>query len=118
MLAVFYYSTNGKNWTESNDWLTHNDECTWYSDSLDPVCAESGVFLRLVFYGNNLVGSIPPEVALLSDSLLSLRFENDKMLTGTIPTELGLLTNLAFFYFVDTALSGTIPSELGCLTQV
>ena len=117
-LAVLYYSTDGENWTNRDGWLTDNDECTWYSDSLDPVCAESGEFLRLVLYGNNLVGSIPPEVALLSDSLLSLRFKDEHMLNGTIPTELGLLTNLAFFYFVNTALSGTIPSELGRLTQV
>lgn len=34
-------------------------------------------------------------------------------LHGTIPTELGLLTNLDFFSLEGNDLTGTIPSELG-----
>jgi hypothetical protein len=113
-LAVFYYSTNGENWTESGGWLTDEDECTWFSEANNTVCDGNGDYFELNFERNNLVGSLPSELALLSDSLLSLVFEDD-MLTGTLATELGLLTNVEFFYFVNTGLNGTIPTELGQL---
>jgi hypothetical protein len=116
VLAVVYYSTNGESWTESDGWLTDDDECIWFSDSTRLVCDESGTFNRLVLYDNNLVGPLPPEVAMLSDSLLSLAFMDD-MLTGTLATELGLLSNLEAFFFVNTELNGTIPTELGRLTS-
>lgn len=35
------------------------------------------------------------------------------MLVGTMPTELGLLSNLECFSLSITSISGTIPSELG-----
>jgi hypothetical protein len=113
-LAVFYYSTNGETWTQSDGWLTDEDECTCFSDANNTVCDESGAYLQLNIEDNSLVGSIPSELALLSDSLLWLSFNND-MLTGTLGTELGLLTNVEFFHFLNTGLSGTIPTELGRL---
>jgi hypothetical protein len=36
---------------------------------------------------------------------------------GTIPTELGLMTNLETLLLFDTSLTGSIPSELGLLTN-
>jgi hypothetical protein len=110
-LAVFYYSTSGETWTKSYGWLTGQDECTWFSSAANPVCDESGVFLRLQLTDNNLAGSVPSELALLSDSLLALGFMNDEKVTGT----LGLLKNVESFIFQSTALSGTIPTELGRL---
>lgn len=74
VLATFYYSTNGARWTQSDGWLSDEDECTWYSLANKAFCSR-GAVARLVFYdkdsesGNNLVGSIPAEIALLSSSL-------------------------------------------------
>ena len=39
-------------------------------------------------------------------------------LTGTLPSELGLLTALTKLYLVDNALSGVLPTELGLLTAL
>jgi hypothetical protein len=69
VLAVFYYSTIGEEWTGSTDWLSDKDECKWASSAVDPVCNEAGAFLELVYDGNNLQGTIPVELGLLSDSL-------------------------------------------------
>jgi len=69
-LAVFYYSTNGDEWDTRTGWLTDNDECTWASFAIDPVCNdETGEYLELVIGANNLIGTVPIELALLSDSL-------------------------------------------------
>jgi hypothetical protein len=73
-LAVFYYSTSGENWTVSDSWLTDEDECTWVSDASSPVCDGNGAFLRLVLYDKNLVGQLPLELALLSNSLRKYDF--------------------------------------------
>lgn len=39
------------------------------------------------------------------------------MLTGTIATELGLLTKLRYFTLEGSSIGGTIPSELGQFTS-
>jgi hypothetical protein len=69
VLAVLYYSTSGDTWLENANWLSETSECTWYTDALDPICDENGRFLRIVLLGNNLQGTVPNELALLSDSL-------------------------------------------------
>lgn len=59
---------------------------------------------------NDLTGSLPTEVGQVRDlAILSLHFT---ALTGTLPTELGLLTNLLEFGHWGTAISGTIPEEI------
>ena len=45
-------------------------------------------------------------------------FRKDDGLTGTIPTELGWLTELTVFGVPDNSLTGTLPSELGHLRKV
>jgi Leucine-rich repeat (LRR) protein len=40
------------------------------------------------------------------------------LLTGTIPTELGKLTNLRMLSLSGNQLTGTIPSELGKLNNL
>lgn len=69
VLAVFYYSTNGDDWTDKNGWLTDDNECEWISWAVDEKCNDDGGFLRLAILDNNLIGTIPEELALLSDTL-------------------------------------------------
>jgi Leucine-rich repeat (LRR) protein len=62
---------------------------------------------------NGLTGTIPTELGLLT-GLMNLELPFNE-LTGTIPTELGLLTALTFLDLEVNALTGIIPSELGML---
>lgn len=56
---------------------------------------------------------IPTELGLLSSSITSLILYSNAHLTGTIPTELGLLTNLTHLSIRNNPkLTGTIPLEV------
>ena len=61
------------------------------------------------------MSSIPSELGLLHASLANLYLFNN-LLTGTIPTELGLLTFVNDLELFNNSLTGSIPSELGRLS--
>lgn len=69
-LSFTAFSTNGDDWLDNSDWLSNKDECTWATFAIDP----ASVFawwrvLELIMDANNLNGMIPPEIALLSNTL-------------------------------------------------
>jgi hypothetical protein len=69
-LATLYYSTNGGQWGSSTGWLSSEPECEWQTLSVSPsVCDDDGQLVALNLNANNLAGSIPPELNLLSASL-------------------------------------------------
>ena len=68
---------------------------------------------RLRLNRNNLSGTIPTELGNLTN-LERLDLEENQ-LSGTIPTDLGNLTNLEQLWLHKNQLSGTIPTELGNL---
>ncbi|CAB9511418.1 leucine rich repeat [Seminavis robusta] len=69
----------------------------------------------LVFIGNFLSGTIPESIWHLPLNTLAL---GQNQLTGTIPTEIGLLSNLTYLSLAFNGFSGEIPSQIGFLTDV
>ena len=67
---------------------------------------------KLELHGNQLSGSIPAELGNLSD--LEWLDLNSNQLSGSIPAELGNL-NAWFLFLSNNRLSGGIPAELGNL---
>ena len=61
-------------------------------------------------HGNQLTGSIPPELGGLSN-LEGLSLEQNQ-LTGNIPVELGRLSNPRYLGLQDNQPTGCIPTEL------
>ena len=61
-------------------------------------------------------GSIPGELGQLTN-LEYLSLFNNKLI-GSIPSELGQLTNLEYLTLANNHLTGSIPAELGKLTNV
>ena len=70
----------------------------------------------LVLSGNELSGSIPPEIGNLTN-LTTLSLVNSQ-LTGEIPPEIGNLTNLTTLNLMNNQLTGEIPPEIGNLTNL
>ena len=75
-----------------------------------------GQVVRVVLASNGLAGSIPPELGGLTNlNVLDLR---NNQLTGTIPPELGNLLDLGLLHLRSNQLTGTIPAELGNLSNL
>jgi len=80
VLIAVYESTDGPNWNINDKWLTSAEIGEWYGVTLD----ETGRVTGLNLAGNDLAGSIPPELGSLPN-LNSLRLGQNP-LTGCIPT--------------------------------
>ena len=108
-LAALYEAAGGSNWTHSAGWLTDAPLGEWFGVETDA----SGRVTKLGLGGNNLSGSIPPELGDLA-SLTTLELYTNG-LSGSIPPELGNLASLTLLDLGENNLSGSIPPELGNL---
>ena len=75
---------------------------------------ESTFYIDLYYQGK--FGSIPPEIGCLTN-LTELQLQQNQ-LTGEIPPEIGNLTNLTYLYLGFNQLTGEIPPEIGNLTNL
>ena len=119
-LVALYNSTNGAGWTNNTDWLQTDTPCSWFG-----VTCGSGYVTSLSLgslwngseiVSNGLIGTIPTQLGNLTN-LTTLDF-NYNQLSGSIPPQLGNLTNLTLLDLDNNQLSGSIPTQLGNLTNL
>ncbi|CAB9501759.1 LRR receptor-like serine threonine-protein kinase [Seminavis robusta] len=139
-LAVLYFATGGENWLTSTNWLNHTvHECDWFTQPtfsrkhvmskvfpgflagfLEPPpstnCDNDGQYLHLWLDQNDLGGSLPEELYMLT-SLQTLSIDGSN-LVGTISSLIGQLNNLKGLSYVDSLMTGTIPSEVGLFSNM
>jgi hypothetical protein len=115
-LATLYYSFGGPDWQNEKNWLTGKSPCDpvkWYGVN----CAQgTSNVLSIEMMSNNLMGSIPTEIVLLT-SLSQLLLIGNKI-SGTIPSEIGLFQSLNELVLLQNELTGSIPSEIGLLSSL
>ena len=111
-LIVLYCATGGASWTNRGNWLSSNALNSWHGVA----AITDNTVTRIILDSNNLTGTIPSELG----NLGSLRYFwlGINQLTGAIPSELGTLTKLVYLYLNDNDLSGTIPIGLEDLTKL
>jgi hypothetical protein len=145
-LSQLYTSTGGSSWTSKVRWMENTgiNPClgleSWYGITCS---ASDNRIVKLLLAQNNLVGTLPSQLGLLSHLTNSLYLYTNSLsgmlpsqlgqltglttglrvystqLTGRIPSQLGLLTLMkSFFQLYSSSLSGSIPSELGQLTAL
>ena len=125
ILAVFFFSLNGRSWVNDLSFLSENNECAWF----DPEIANDGqsyalgvtcnnkLFVQDLFVPrNNLVGNLPSEIQFLRHlELLSVRHNFVK---STIPPELARLSDtLQYLDLTKNDMTGSLSgSVMGSLT--
>lgn len=130
-LATFYHSTDGPNWKDSTDWLSYEvHECQWYarptygfgannmySVEFPYPCEDNvtGSYRNLWLYDNDLRGTLPLEMSLLTELQAPSLYHN--FLTGTIPSTFANMTNLQGWYLQGNDLTGALP-DLSRLTNI
>ncbi|MCY4674825.1 MAG: leucine-rich repeat domain-containing protein, partial [Bacteroidetes bacterium] len=116
-LTALYASTNGGTWDNNSGWDT-----TAVPTNMEDFGAwygltvSNGRLSSIRLHENFLTGSIPAELGSLTQLESLWLFDNT--LTGVIPPELGNLTQLETLLLFDNTLTGVIPPELGNLTQL
>jgi len=104
------------NATNGPNWTNHNNWLSGPINSWYGITVTNGRVTEILLYSNNLSGSIPGEIGDLSQ-LISLNF-NDNLLMGSIPPEIGNLTSLQGLYLSYNQLTGSIPEEIGNLMHL
>lgn len=66
--AVYGYDSIPPGWNRTDNWLSEQDECTWFGI----LCNDDGWVNDIELYSNSLTGSFPPEVVYLKQSLIAL----------------------------------------------
>ena len=122
-LVALYYSTNGQNWKNKENWLTDSPLVEWHGVTTN----DEGRVTELHLHDNNLTGTIPPELGMLTELERLVLAVND--ITGPIPPELGQLHKIRELNLGDFAvnvgsishgnrLTGMIPIELGQILRL
>jgi hypothetical protein len=121
LLTLFFQQTAGAQWDDTTGWLLNANECTWYGISctsidLGGTVGMQNVVTTVKFYGNNLKGTIPADLGLLT--ALTAFIVGNNALTGTLPASIGQWTALTFFNVYSNALTGTLPASIGQWTAL
>ena len=111
-LEALYQDTDGDNWTNNRNWLSNAQLDSWHGVTTD----RNGRVVELDLSENELNGTIPSELGSLTN-LERLKLSKNQ-LRGPIPPELGNLSNLKFLDLYENRLSGPIPPELGDLSNL
>ncbi len=120
-LINLYEDTNGGGWTDSAGWLGPvGTECTWAGVTcLGEMTRGPAVpdhVTEIFLPGNQLAGTIPPELNQLDElNYLNLR---SNLLQGPIPIELTDLGELTYLSLNANQLTGPIPEEVKRLTKL
>ncbi|KAL3936248.1 MAG: hypothetical protein SGBAC_008391 [Bacillariaceae sp.] len=125
MLAVFYYSSNPDEWTTQDGWMTGTGYCAWYGVECvprDDATQESGIartyddndaITGIALAGNNLAGSLPAEVGKLSNTLTIDLADNG--LSGELPE---MHENLKYLLVANNDIEGSFPEHFASLVNL
>jgi len=122
IIAVLYFSLENVSWLLECGFMGDQHECSWSCDDLMNnsynvrlVCGSKRVTV-VKLSGFGLSGTIPAELGYLSE--LREMYLNNNKLVGTIPPTLGHLTKLKVLDLNDNDLTGNIPSELSGMSSI
>lgn len=129
VMALLYYTTQGKSWKYELGFLSEKKTCDWYQ-MFSPPIGQLGVFCNR--NSNKIVGfsfsKFGGSVHLRKSYLCLVTHHNfcrlsfsptvSNNLAGPLPTELSQLTSMTYMESIGNSLSGTIPDDFQRLTSL
>ncbi len=129
-LATLYFSTGGPFWAADVGFLSDQSECDWFQYFPVELVGDTLYYIQVGAYCNNtegivdtlallsfnMTGSVPSEMALLT-ALTWLQL-NDNDFTNSLPESLSALTNLEFITLSRNRFNGSVPTWIGALTSL
>jgi hypothetical protein len=121
LLTLFFQQTFTAPWFDIGGWLEAPDECDWFGIDCALINAGDNVGRQNVvstigLFDNNVLGTIPPDLALLT-AVTSVKL-NQNQLTGTLPESIGQWTRLTLFDVNSNTLTGTLPVSMEKWTRL
>ena len=117
-----YNATNGANWAKCSANYATPCNCSEPCPLGVPMVAcnaTSGSITTLCLEGFGLDGTVPPSVGTGLQSLgKALVLAQNPLLSGTIPTQLSLLSSVENLWLFSTQISGTLATQLGLLSSL
>lgn len=118
ILAVLFYSMDGLRWTWSDvPYLTDRATCDWnnalpwdHDSALGIYCIDVPALNQILMKQVGLSGTIPWEISLLSN-LSHLEWDKNSI-AGTLPTEFARLTALNVLWLPSNKLTGPLPNYI------
>ena len=92
LLAYFYYATNGDSWTNQYHFLSKKSVCDWNDKTSGVFCNDKKQVSSILLPEANLVGSMPHDIGLLSNMEIMNVTKNG--MSGTIPLSFGIMSSL------------------------
>ncbi|MFA5443485.1 MAG: BACON domain-containing carbohydrate-binding protein [Bacteroidales bacterium] len=111
-LMVLYNQLDGENWTKGDNWNSQEDISTW-----EGVTVENEAVTGLNLNGFGLNGQLPSEIGDFT-SLRTLDLGNNPDLTGSLPENMGNLSELRRFLATETDFTGLLPATMGNLKKL
>ena len=121
-LIAFYKATDGDNWTVNTNWCSEKPVEEWYGittkgESYGMTSSRvDNMVCEIRLSINNLSGILPAEIGVFSElEILSLY---DNKISGEIPAEISNLKKLREILLNNNDISGNIPSQIGVLNNL
>lgn len=111
-LVALYESLNGDDWVRNDNWVTGAPLDEWYG-----ITVRAGNVSGISMTYNDVVGTIPPEIALLEHlEILDLGFNEG--VRGDMPPEIGKLKKMRHLLLHHNDMTGPIPAEYAELSEL
>jgi len=121
VLVLLYFSTTGNEWVSQAGFLSDGAPCSWFSEPTENnddgdmntkrrgvSCDNFGKVKAIHLPWNNLVGTLPPELAFFNTSLVELVLPGGS-LGGSIPGPFRNFQKLETLVLDNNCLTGRIP---------
>jgi len=116
VLANLYISTNGDEWAKKMHFRSKKSVCDWNDKTSGVFCNDDKQVSKLVLPESNLNGTIPHDIGLLSNiEIIDL---SKNALKGSIPISIGIMSSLQTIDMSFNKISGKIPSSVAMLMEL